>query len=92
MPDDIRVLKTRNGQITFEIDDLSSSNITWLFNGSLIRSSTKYKIEIKTNTQITLHINQTDSMDSGTYTAVVENGMEKLLVPVKMTVRGNLKS
>lgn len=48
-------------------------------------------MEIITQTQIILHINQTDSIDSGTYTAVIENGMEKLLVPVKMIVRGNVK-
>lgn len=91
VPDDIRVSKTRNGQIIFEIDDLSGSNVTWFFNGSVVPSSTKYQIEIKTVTQITLHINRTESMDSGTYTAVVENGMEKLMIPVKMTVRGKLK-
>ena len=91
VPSDIRVLQTENGQITFEINDSSSSNITWLFNGNPIQPSTKYQMEIITQTQIILHINQTDSIDSGTYTAVIENGMEKLLVPVKMIVRGNVK-
>jgi hypothetical protein len=86
----VNVLQTQNAQIIFEIGDLSRSNITWLFNGNLIQPSAKYKMETKL--QIILNVNKTDSIDSGTYTAVIENGIEKLVVPVKMTVRGNMES
>ncbi len=34
-------------------------------------------------------MNKTDFADSGTYTAVIDNGIEKLEVPVKMNVGGN---
>jgi len=84
------VLLTKNAQITFEIDGLPRPNITWLFNGNPIQPSAKYKME--TRYQIVLNVNKTDFVDSGTYTAVIEYGIEKLEVPVKMTVKGNIKS
>lgn len=88
-PNDVNVLRKQNARITFEINDLPRSNITWLFNGNPIRPSAKYEMEIKI--QIIFNVNETDLIDSGTYTAVIENGIEKLVVPVKMTVRGNVK-
>ncbi|CAM4849003.1 unnamed protein product, partial [Rotaria magnacalcarata] len=87
---DVDVLHTKNAQITFEIDGLPRPNITWLFNGNPIQPSAKYQMEARY--QIILNVNKTDFVDSGTYTAVIEYGIEKLKVPVKMTVKGNIKS
>ena len=38
--------------------------------------------------QFILNVNKTDFVDSGTYTAVIDNGIEKLEIPVKMNVGG----
>jgi hypothetical protein len=84
---DINILQTQNAQIAFEVDGLPRPNITWLLNGTPIQSSAKYKMETKGN-QFILNINKTDFVDSGTYTAVIDNGIEKLEVPVKMNVGG----
>jgi len=46
-------------------------------------------METKGN-QFILNVNKTDFVDSGTYTAVIDNGIEKIEVPVKMNVGGNL--
>jgi hypothetical protein len=85
---DVNVLQTQNAQIAFEVDGLPRPNITWFFNGNPIQSSAKYKIETKGN-QVILNLNKTDFADSGTYTAVIDNGIEKIEVPVKMNVGGN---
>ena len=87
-PTDVNVLQTQNAQITFEVDGLPRPNITWFFNGSAIQTSPKYKIETKGN-QFILNVNKTDFNDSGTYTAIVDNGIETLEVPIKMNVGGN---
>ncbi|CAF1638221.1 unnamed protein product, partial [Rotaria magnacalcarata] len=87
---DVDVLHTKNAQITFEIDGLPRPNITWLFNGNPIQPSAKYQMEARY--QIILNVNKTDFVDSGTYTAVIEYGIEKLKVPVKMTVKGTSMS
>jgi hypothetical protein len=89
-PTDINILQTQNAQITFEVDGLPRPNITWLFNGTPIQPSAKHKMETKGN-QVILNVNKTDFVDSGTYTAVIDNGIEKLEVPVKMNVGGNIK-
>lgn len=46
---------------------------------------------METRMQILLHVNKTDVMDTGTYTAVIDSGTEKLVVPIKMTVQGKMK-
>ncbi|CAF1590413.1 unnamed protein product, partial [Adineta steineri] len=84
-PNDINVLQTQNAQITFEVNGLPRPTITWLFNGTQIQTSAKYKMETKGN-QFILNVNKTDFVDSGTYTAIIDNGIEKLEVPVKMNV------
>ncbi|CAF1682384.1 unnamed protein product, partial [Adineta ricciae] len=84
-PTDLNVLQTQNAVITFEVDGLPRPTITWLFNGTPIQSSPKYKMETKGN-QIILTVNKTDFVDSGVYTAVVDNGIDKIEVPVKMNV------
>jgi hypothetical protein len=48
-------------------------------------------MEIKGN-QVILNVTKTDFADSGTYTAIIDNGIEKLEVPLKMTVGGNTDS
>ena len=87
-PTDLNVLQTQNAVITFEVDGLPRPTITWLFNGTPIQSSPKYKMETKGN-QIILTVSKTDFVDSGVYTAVIDNGIEKIEVPVKMNVGGN---
>ncbi|CAF4747141.1 unnamed protein product, partial [Rotaria sp. Silwood1] len=84
-PNDVNVLQTQNAQIAFEVDGLPRPNITWLFNGTPIQPSTKHKMETKGN-QIILNVNKADFPDSGTYTAIIDNGIEKIKVPVKMNV------
>jgi hypothetical protein len=90
-PNDVNVLQSQNTQITFEVDGLPRPNVTWLFNGSPLQPSAKHKMETKGN-QIVLNINKTDFVDSGTYTAVVDNGIERIEVPVKMNVGGNINN
>lgn len=86
-PDDVMVLQRQNAQITFEIDDSSRFNITWLFNGNPLELSDKYTMQTKF--QIILNVNNTNLTDSGTYTAIIESGKNKLVIPVNMTVRSN---
>lgn len=85
---DVNVIQSQNAQITLDIDGLPRPTVTWLFNGTPITPSGKYKVETK-GTQVTLNINKTDLPDSGIYTAVIDNGLEKLEIPVKMAVGGN---
>ena len=86
-PNDVNVLQSQNAQITFEVDGLPRPNITWFFNGAPLQPSAKHKFETKGN-QFTLNVNKADFPDSGTYTAVIDNGIEKIEVPVNMNVGG----
>ena len=70
------------------MDSLTKLNITWLFGGNPIKSSAKYGMETKL--QIILNVNKTNFNDSGTYTAIIANGVESLVVPVNITVRGSI--
>ena len=88
-PSDVNVSQTDDTQITFEINYLPKLNISWFFNENPIQDSTKYRMETKV--QIILNVNKTDFGDSGTYTAVIENGIEKLVAPIKMNVQGKMK-
>ena len=90
-PNDVNVLQSQNAQIVFEIDGLPRPNITWLFNGAPLQPSAKHKPEMKGN-QFILNVNKADFPDSGVYTAVLDNGIEKLEVPVKVNVGGNARS
>ena len=84
---DVNVIQSQNAQITLDIDGLPRPTVTWLFNGTPISPSGKYKVETKGN-QVTLNVIKTDLPDSGIYTAIIDNGLEKLEVPVKMAVGG----
>ncbi|CAF4411465.1 unnamed protein product, partial [Rotaria socialis] len=84
-PSDVNVLQTQNAQIALEFEGLPRPNITWLFNGNPIQPSAKYKVEMKGN-QFILNVNKTDFADSGIYTAIIDNGIEKLEVPVNMHI------
>ena len=84
-PTDVNVLQGQNAQIILDVDGLPRPTITWLFNGTPIQPSAKHKAEIKGN-QVILNVNKTDFPDSGIYTAVIDNGIEKLEVPIKMNV------
>lgn len=83
-------MQTQSAQIALELDGLPRPNISWLFNGNPIQTSPKHKMETKGN-QFVLNLNKADFPDSGVYTAVFDNGIEKLEVPVNMHVGGNDK-
>ena len=67
--------------------------VTWLFNGQPLKSSTKHKIEIpKDNPNITnLTITKLDTNDNGEYTAVIDNGLEKIETRSILTVHAKPK-
>jgi len=85
-PKDVKVLQNQNGQITFELDDSTRYNLTWLFNGNPLELSNKYSVQTKV--QINFNITKANVNDSGTYTAVIDNGIDKLVIPVKIAVQG----
>lgn len=67
--------------------------VTWLFNGQPLKSSTKHKIETpKDNPSITnLTITKLDLNDNGQYTAVIDNGLEKIESRTALTVHAKPK-
>jgi hemicentin len=54
--------------------------VTWLYNGQPLKNSPKYKIETSKDNpnQTTLIVPKLDTADAGQYTAVIDNGLEKI--------------
>lgn len=78
----------RSAQIVFELIDTPKPNIKWLFNGTPIQLSLKY--QMTTYYQVIFNIDTIDSNDTGTYTAVIEDGTSQMTVPVNITIQGNI--
>ncbi|CAF3665749.1 unnamed protein product, partial [Didymodactylos carnosus] len=83
--DTISVLQSQNTTISLEVDGLPKPDIKWYFNDTEITPSAKHKFDVKQNT-FTLNLNKADFNDSGTYKAVINNGIETLEVPVRVNV------
>ena len=66
--------------LSVEAEGIPQPKITWLFNGQPLKSSPKHKIETpKDNPHVTnLTITKLDTADIGKYTAIVDNGLEKI--------------
>ena len=74
--------------LTVEADGLPKPKVTWLFNGQPITSSPKYKIENPKDNpnQTNLILPKLDTTDTGKYTAIIDNGLEKIETNTKLTV------
>jgi membrane carboxypeptidase/penicillin-binding protein PbpC len=62
--------------------------VTWLFNGQPLKTSPKHKIEIPKDNpnQTILTITKLDNTDDGKYTAVIDNGLEKIETTTTLNV------
>ncbi|CAF0916357.1 unnamed protein product [Adineta ricciae] len=74
--------------LTVEADGLPQPKVTWLFNGQPIKPSPKYKIETSKDNpnQTVLTIPKSDTVDTGKYTAIIDNGLEKVETSTTLTV------
>ena len=74
--------------LTVEADGLPQPKVTWLCNGQPLKTSPKYRIETPKDkpNQINLIITKLDTNDTGKYTAVIDNGLEKVETNTKLTV------
>ncbi|CAF2489671.1 unnamed protein product [Rotaria sp. Silwood2] len=74
--------------LTVEADGLPQPKVTWLFNGQPVKTSPKHKIETpKENpNQTTLTITKLDTTDIGKYTAIIDNGLEKVETTTTLNV------
>ncbi|CAF1262379.1 unnamed protein product, partial [Rotaria sordida] len=80
LPETIDAIFNEQTTLTIEAEGIPQPKITWLFNDQPLKSSPKHKIEIpKDNPHLnTLTITKLDNSDSGKYTAIIDNGLEKL--------------
>ncbi|CAF4325388.1 unnamed protein product, partial [Adineta steineri] len=74
--------------LTVEAEGLPQPKVTWLFNGQPIKPSPKHKIETSKDNpnQTTLTIPKLDTPDTGKYTAVIDNGLEKIETTTTLNV------
>ncbi|CAF3575459.1 unnamed protein product [Adineta steineri] len=74
--------------LTVEAEGLPQPKVTWLFNGQPIKPSPKHKIETSKDNpnQTTLTIPKLDTTDTGKYTAVIDNGLEKIETTTTLNV------
>ncbi|CAF4635994.1 unnamed protein product, partial [Rotaria magnacalcarata] len=74
--------------LTVDAHGLPQPKITWLFNGQPIKPSQKHKIEPTKDhpDQTTLTISKLDTTDAGKYTAIIDNGIEKVETTTTLNV------
>jgi hemicentin len=74
--------------LTVEAQGIPQPKVTWLFNDQPLKTSPKYKIEIPKDNpnQTNLIIPKLDATDEGKYTAIIDNGFEKIQTNTKLNV------
>ena len=80
LPETIDAVLGEQTTLTVEAEGIPQPKVTWLFNGQPLKSSPKHKIETsKDNPHLTnLTITKLDTTDTGKYTAIIDNGLEKI--------------
>ncbi|CAF1655594.1 unnamed protein product, partial [Adineta ricciae] len=79
--------------MTIEATGIPQPKVTWLCNGQPLKSSPKHKIETsKDNPNVTtLTVTKLDQADAGKYTAVIDNGLEKIEAASTLNVHAKPK-
>jgi len=74
--------------LTVEANGIPQPKVTWLFNGQPLKNSPKHKIETSKDNphQTTLTVTKLDTTDAGQYTAVIDNGLEKIETKTHLNV------
>jgi hemicentin len=74
--------------LTVEAEGIPQPKVTWYFNDQPIKTSPKYKIEIPKDhpNQTNLILPKLDTNDTGKYTAIIDNGLEKIETSTKLNV------
>ncbi|CAF3618249.1 unnamed protein product [Rotaria sordida] len=74
--------------LTVEAEGLPQPKVTWLFNGQPVKPTQKHKIDTpKENpNQTTLTVSKLDKTDVGKYTAIIDNGVEKVETSTTLNV------
>ncbi|CAM4905811.1 unnamed protein product [Rotaria socialis] len=74
--------------LTVEAHGLPQPKVTWLFNGQPIKPTQKHKIEPSKDhpDQITLTVSKLDTTNVGKYTAIIDNGIEKVETTTTLNV------
>jgi hemicentin len=80
LPETIDAVIGEQTTLSIEAEGIPQPKVTWLFNGQPLKSSPKHKIETpKDNPHVTnLTITKLDASDIGKYTAIIDNGLEKI--------------
>ncbi|CAF4039765.1 unnamed protein product, partial [Rotaria magnacalcarata] len=80
LPGTVDAIFNEQTTLTIEAEGIPQPKITWLFNDQPLKSSPKHKIETsKENPHLTtLTITKLDNPDGGKYTAIIDNGLEKV--------------
>jgi hemicentin len=79
--------------LTVEAEGIPQPKVTWLFNDQPLKTSPKHKIEIPKDNpnQTNLIITKLDTNDIGKYTAIIDNGIEKIETKTKLNVHNKPK-
>ena len=80
LPETVDAVLGEQTVFIIEAEGIPQPKVTWLFNGQPLKSSPKHKIETpKDNPHLTtLTISKLDAADVGQYTALIDNGLEKI--------------
>lgn len=80
LPDTVDAVLSEQIVFSIEAEGIPQPKVTWLFNDQPLKSSPKHKIETsKENPHLTtLTVTKLDATDAGQYTAVIDNGLEKV--------------
>ncbi|CAF4223443.1 unnamed protein product, partial [Rotaria sordida] len=82
---DINVLLGQPGTFNLTCDAFPTPKVTWFFNDTELKNSSKHKIESKQNV-FSLTVNKCDHPDVGTYRAHIDNGIDKTEQTAKLHV------
>ena len=80
LPETIDGVLGEQTTLTVEAEGIPQPKVTWLFNGQPLKTSPTYKIETPKDKphQTTLTITKLNTGDAGKYTAVIDNGLERI--------------
>ncbi|CAF5029352.1 unnamed protein product, partial [Rotaria sp. Silwood1] len=82
---DINVLLGQPGTFNLTCDAFPAPKVSWFFNDTELKNSSKHKIEAKQNI-FSLTVNKCDHPDVGTYRAHIDNGIDHTKQTAKLHV------